>query len=253
MASDPDQPLLTAANLLAHRRARGLVPADLTAPETVLLCFSREVMNDVMRWKSVKKLPGFYGDVMMLKRAGERVAVAGNFGLGGPVTAVLAEDLAALGARHFIIIGMAGGLQPHLQAGDLVVVDRALRDDGVSRHYLPPAPDVAASPELVAELSRALDQHNLPHHLGTTWTMDAPYRETRRAALRHQQAGVMTVEMEAAALLAVGQALGVQTGAVLVIADTLADGRWRLDVNLRAVNHMLTHVLKVLVDYLSSR
>ena len=49
------------------------------------------------------------------------------------------EELVALGCRRFVSIGTAGSLQPDLAVGDLLVCDRAIRDEGTSYHYQPAA------------------------------------------------------------------------------------------------------------------
>src|SRR3990172_5186655 len=145
---DPDRPILTAAELLAHRRKRGTAPA-FPPPEAVIVGYQRHLVEYATRRHPVKKVNGFYGDLYLLKRTGGRVALAGGFGIGAPVTAVLVEDLAAFGVRRFVALGLAGGLQPDLRAGDLVICERAIRDEGTSRHYLPPAPRVEGPPRSV--------------------------------------------------------------------------------------------------------
>lgn len=247
METDPlDQPVFTAQDVLAYRRGRGLLP-DFAPPETVVVCYARGLMTHAARRYRARRVGGFAAELLLLEETAGRVAVAGNFGVGGPATAGVVEELAALGARRFVIVGSAGGLQPDLHPGDLLVAERAVRAEGVSRHYLPPASDVAADPDLAEALGRALNSHGLAYRSGVTWTTDAPYREIRRDVLRHQQAGVLAVEMEAASLFAVGRALGVAAGAVLVVFDILSDGRWQLGQDLRPVEQSLRAALEAVI------
>jgi purine-nucleoside phosphorylase len=81
-----------------------------------------------------------------------------------------------------------------------------LRDEGTSYHYLPPAAWVAANPELTALAKSAFRTSHLPIHHGTTWTTDAPFRETATAITARQKQGIVAVEMEAAALYAFADA-----------------------------------------------
>ena len=84
---------------------------------------------------------------------------------------------------------------------------------------------------------------------GTSWTTDAPYRELRRDVEAHQRDGVKTVEMEAAALFAVGQALKLSTGAAFAVADTLSGLRWRLGADLRAAHRGLEILFEATLEY----
>jgi uridine phosphorylase len=223
-----DQPVFTAADLLAWRRKLGLLPGDLS-PQSAVLCFGRSLLAKVLRKKRFQRLRGLSGDVFLLKEGGGQLVVAGNFGVGAPAAVVLLEDLAALGVRRFIALGLAGGLQSDLQVGSLVICERAVRDEGTSRHYGASEDCVPASPEIVALLKTTFDRKRLLYRTGSTWTTDAPYRELAGVVRQHRQAGVLTVEMEAAGLFAAGKFLGVQVGAAFVIGDTLSARGWRLD------------------------
>jgi uridine phosphorylase len=108
-----------------------------------------------------------------------------------------------------------------------------LRDEGTSYHYLPPARSVEADSTLVQQISEAFAAQHIDHVRGTSWTTDAPYRETRRKVEAYRGEGVKAVEMEAAALFAVGQRLNVPTAAVLVIGDRLADHVWQPPIDPR--------------------
>jgi len=107
-----------------------------------------------------------------------------------------------------------------------VVCDRAIRDEGVSHHYLAPAKYSSANLELTQQLEQALGELGLPPRRGTSWTIDAVYRETVAEARRYQAEGVLTVEMEAAALFAVAEYLKVPLAAAFTISDSLADLEW---------------------------
>src|SRR5439155_23496889 len=101
-----------------------------------------------------------------------------------------------------------------------------VRDEGVSHHYLSPTVEVAASTALADAVADELLERKATFHRGPTWTIDAPYRETVGEARHYRDAGVLTVEMEAAALFAVAAVREVQAAAVFVASDTLADLTW---------------------------
>jgi uridine phosphorylase len=246
-----DEPIFSAVDLLAYKRARGALP-NIAPPQTAILAFQKSLVDYAIRHHPTKRVGGFIGELFLLKRTGERVALAGNFGIGAPVTAALADELAAFGVQRFVAIGLAGGLQSNLKPGDLVICERALRGEGTSAHYLPPGEWAAADREMTHGWSRALTQRGQAHTIGRTWTTDAPFRETRRTATGHQRNGIATVEMEAAALLAVGQALNLPAAAAFSIADTLADGRWQLESDPRPAQKGLEALFESALDYLTS-
>jgi uridine phosphorylase len=80
------------------------------------------------------------------------------------------------------------------------VIDRALRDEGTSYHYAAPSEFAEADPLLVAKVTKALRDESLSVLVGSSWTTDAPFRETAEAIEAARAKGILAVEMEAAAL-----------------------------------------------------
>jgi uridine phosphorylase len=200
-------------------------------------------------WKyRARRIDGFQADLYVIKRRDRRVGVVGNFGIGAPAATNLAEELIAWGAKRLVILSLAGGIQPDLAPGSLVLCDRAIRDEGTSYHYLPPARDVAASAELVARVSKALDTRGLAHVTGATWSTDAPYRETREEATSYQRDGVKAVDMESAGVFAAARVRGVSAASVLVIGDSLAGPRWFAPPDMRALHRKIETLLDTLIE-----
>jgi uridine phosphorylase len=197
------------------------------------------------------RVAGFFGDLHLLKTRGQPIGVLQPVGPGAPIAAAVLEELIAFGVQRFVSIGLAGGLQSDLHSGDVVLADRALRDEGTSYHYLPPARSVEADPVLAQHISAALSAHHVVHSSGASWTTDAPYRETRRQVEAYCAEGMKTVEMEAAAVFAVGQRLGVSTAAVFVIGDRLADLVWQPPADPRVLEHSLKTVAEAIAALLS--
>jgi uridine phosphorylase len=130
--------------------------------------------------------------------------------VGAPFAVLVAEQLFASGCRLLLSVTSAGQITPIGPTPYFVLIDRALRDEGTSYHYLPPstfaeAPDVKLLARLESCL-RALPAIAL--HRGATWTTDAPYRETEAAISRARDLGALAVEMEAAALYTFSAATG---------------------------------------------
>lgn len=146
-----------------------------------------------------------------------------NPGIGAPATALVADKLGACGVDTFVGIGFAGILHPLLQSGDIVVVERALGEDGTSRSYLDGATDEVDAAGIVKDaLELSLGQEpGASYQCGTVWTTDTPYRETVRKAKGYRARGAHAVDMESAALLAVAKRRGFRAGVALVLSDSL--------------------------------
>jgi uridine phosphorylase len=126
--------------------------------------------------------------------------------VGASFAVLLAEQLFVSGCRFLISITSAGQIVSHRPPPYFVVIDRALRDEGTSYHYLPPSEFASADPALIDAAMTALGQRGLGAHRGSAWTTDAPFRETVGAIERCRARGILAVEMEAAALYAFAQA-----------------------------------------------
>src|SRR5207253_5018940 len=117
-------------------------------------------------------------------------------------------------------------LDGNIPIGHILVPTSAIRDEGVSYHYLPPSREVEASPEAVAALEEVLKIHNHDYTLTKTWTIDAIYRETRSKIQRRKSEGCLAVEMDAAALFAVAQFRRVKLAQILYASDDISGILW---------------------------
>jgi uridine phosphorylase len=158
-------------------------------------------------------------------REGRHLVLA-QVGIGASQAVTRLEELLARGVQCVVAVGTAGGLQPDLEPGQVVVVNRALRDEGTSFHYMKPSRDVVASPDAVDNLAAVLTAHGIPVRVGATWTTDAPYRETRGKLARFREEGVLLVDMEMSALLAAGRYRGATVVGALVVSDLLGNDSW---------------------------
>jgi uridine phosphorylase len=161
--------------------------------------------------------------------AAKSVAVAGPV-LGAPYAAMVLEKLIARGAKALIALGWCGSLQPDLPVGSLVLPAAALGGDGVSPHYHPEKEDILPHAGLRSGLERLLS-HDLPDAIswrsGPVLTTDAYYRETVELVRRYQKLGLLAVDLELAALFAVGRFRGVPVAGLLAVSDELFTLSWR--------------------------
>jgi uridine phosphorylase len=141
--------------------------------------------------------------------------------IGGPYTVLIAEQMAVCGMKAVVGLASAGRIGQVLPLPGIVVADEAVRDEGTSLHYLPPAETVTADHALAETLTEAMDTVGLPVRQGLVWTTDAPYRETRSQIDHWAARGVLAVEMQAASLFAFGQARGMPTGLVAHVTNAI--------------------------------
>lgn len=199
-------------------------------PEHCVICFFREVLEKVIAEHDAKVVvKNWWEDgphnIYEISYQGRRLAFF-HPGVGAPLAAGLFEEAIAFGCRKFIACGGCGVLEKDMAVGHLVVVSAAVRDEGVSYHYLPAGREVIANEAGVNVLVNTMHARGLPYQVGKTWTTDAPYRETANKIEKRRSEGCLTVEMESAALMAVAQFRKVLFGQVLYGGDDLSGAQW---------------------------
>jgi purine-nucleoside phosphorylase len=124
--------------------------------------------------------------------------------VGAPFAVLVGEQLFSSGCQLLISVTSAGQIVDSGPTPYFVLIDRALRDEGTSYHYVSPARfSEAPDAPLLARIEQALSEvSGIVVHRGATWTTDAPYRETEAAIALAHDVGALAVEMEAAALYA---------------------------------------------------
>jgi purine-nucleoside phosphorylase len=142
--------------------------------------------------------------------------------VGAPFAVLISEELFASGCDLLISITSAGQITPAGQLPYFVVIDRALRDEGTSYHYAVPSEYSEAEPNLVAMAANALKAKGVNAVIGSSWTTDAPFRETEEAIAAARSKGILAVEMEAAALYAFARATNKKVLCLAHVTNTMA-------------------------------
>ncbi|MCL2869364.1 nucleoside phosphorylase [Candidatus Saccharibacteria bacterium] len=127
------------------------------------------------------------------------------------------EILIASGVKKFVAFGTCGSLKLDLAQNIIIIPAAAIREEGVSYHYLPPGDEVTA-PSLPIELFK---KYGLETATGKVWTTDAVFRETADKVKMMQQKGCIAVDMELSAMLAVAQFRKVKFAQFLIIQDNV--------------------------------
>jgi uridine phosphorylase len=194
-------------NLLREaRRQKGL--ADAKTPEICVLDPDGDILRALRRETRASLSPAwacYHTDLYEFDHENEHFGIIGC-AVGASFAVLLAEQLFVSGCRLLISVTSAGQIVAQGPPPYFVVIDRALRDEGTSYHYLPPAEFAEADPALADAAMRALRPSGLRVYRGAAWTTDAPFRETAGAIERCRARDILAVEMEAAALYAFARA-----------------------------------------------
>lgn len=198
--------------------------------ERCVVCFFKEVIEALVqkgRLVRVACQKSEMGEHPVYELTGEQERIAVYHpGVGAALAAALLEEAIALGCKKFIACGSAGSLAKEITLGHIVVPFTAVRDEGTSYHYLPPAREVEASTAGVAAIEAVLKKYGHEYLLAKTWTTDGVYRETPAKIQRRRQEGCMVVDMEAAAFFAVAKFRKVDFAQLLYGGDDLSGSEW---------------------------
>lgn len=146
--------------------------------------------------------------------------------LGAPAAATLMEELGGVfGIEEFIAIGSAGCLDERVK-DKFIIVEKAIRDEGVSYHYLKPDVYVTTNNELNKILESYLLSKNINFIKGVTWTNDAFYRETKKKVEMAKKLGAVAVEMECSAWASVAKYRKYKFSQLLYFSDIVKQDSW---------------------------
>lgn len=150
-------------------------------------------------------------------------AFVGNANSSGTI-----EELNYLGIKNVICAGSAGLLDENFDDEKMFVVDRAIRDDGGSYHYAPPAVYAYPDGSIVDAIKRTFESLGVEYEVGTTWTFDTFYKESEERIKKRVSQGAQCVEMECATYCTVAKCLGIKFGQFLFFSDKVSDNNWAL-------------------------
>ncbi len=211
----------------AHPQALHLRPTAELAERVLLpgdpgraLALAQVLISEPRMFNHHRGLWGYTGPARL---DGELLTIQAT-GMGGPSAAIVLTELIALGARRAVRVGTCGALHPDLALGDLVIARESICRDGASR-ALGGGERVLADPGLTDALVRAAPADA---HCGAVVSVDLFYDDSH---LPEDAADALAIEMEAAALFAVGSRAHVPVGCVLAVSDTFdaSGARTRID------------------------
>lgn len=206
-------------------------------PKKIIIVYQKSALNHFKReyggrYEKIRLLDAYdvfkYGNTGLIRMTG----------IGSPHAVTLLEELIAAGANEFLSIGTAGGL---IKPG-VFLCNKAVRDEGTSHHYIPHGKYAFPDKELTRKFKETLVKQGVEFTIAPTWTIDAPYRETKAEVDKYSKEGIATVEMEASALFSVAKLRKVKIASAFVVSDVLGD-KWepnfhKIDVK-RSLNKLV--------------
>jgi uridine phosphorylase len=149
--------------------------------------------------------------------------------VGSPVAVAVMEELKYLGIKNVIAYGTAGQLDDNISNDACVLIEKAIRDEGASYHYLPASTYVATDKQLTTWLEQLLQSDGIPVVRGVTWTTDGMYRETNARCVKRREQGAVVVEMECAGFAAASERLKMRFAEFVFFSDTLTNvSQWHM-------------------------
>ena len=204
------------------RRARSI--PDGLVPPICILEFDGDITDWLIDQGLAKKFPAWscFHTTMFAIEVEDIVCGIIPRTIGGPYAVLIAEQLAASGAKLIVGLTSAGRVARNLPLPCLVVITDAIRDEGTSFHYLPAAGEVTCpSLQVTAPLAEELSETGWSVRTGKVWTTDAPYRETQAQLQQWGDDTVLAVEMQAASLFAFGAARGVAVVSIAMVSNAV--------------------------------
>jgi len=145
-------------------------------------------------------------------------------GIGCPSATIAVEELAAVGVETFVRVGTTGALQSDIEIGDMVVATGAAKDEGTTKRYEHAEYPAVADYEILSALVDSSEERGEDVHVGAIATDDAFYAETDEYVDDWEAAGLLAVEMEAAAVFTLARRKGLRAGAICTVDGNLVEG-----------------------------
>jgi uridine phosphorylase len=236
-------------------KSRKIPVESLRIPQLLILTYQRSTFDSAKNLIKGDCIEWLYGESQpfCVGRFDDSEVGVGRFWIGAPAATFTLEEAVACGARTVFEIGVSGGIQPHLQPGDIVVVTRAIRDEGTSHHYFPPEVEVESDVTLRERLIEGLSSKGIRHFIGPVWSTDGAYRETKGKLREFRDGGVLAVNMETSAIFAIAKYRNVKAASAQVISDVLTENGWKLAFGQQTVRESIETLLKNVLEAISRK
>lgn len=194
-------------NLLREARRQRSIPVG-KVPEICVLDPDGDIVRNLLEQNKCSLNPYwacYHSKLYNFELDGITFGIVGC-AVGSPYAVLVAEEMFASDCKLLISITSAGQILPMADLPCFVVIEKALRDEGTSYHYLHPSKYCEMKKSCLDMIKDVFRSSSVPVYFGATWTTDAPFRETETAIQYARDEKIFAVEMEAAALYAFSKA-----------------------------------------------
>lgn len=139
-------------------------------------------------------------------------------------TAITTEVICNAQIQNIIRIGTCGALDENIKIGDLIVVDKVIRGEGVTPYYVDKDFKTLSDKKIADLLYEVAKSMGADVHRGCVWTTDALLRETKEIVEAKRKEGAIAVDMVSSSLLTIAQVYQVKAGAILAVSDNVITG-----------------------------
>lgn len=147
-------------------------------PRLCLVTFFEEVLDSAVERYGGEKIGTYVSEmkdfhVYRLTVDGTEVCAVQAVVASGSI-AMMTEMLYGCGVEAIVCCGGCGVLDD-IPEGAVIIPVRALRDEGASYKYLPPARFIDLQPELTERFRKVLEGHGIPYIECATWSSDSSF------------------------------------------------------------------------------
>ncbi|MDE6725921.1 MAG: nucleoside phosphorylase [Ruminiclostridium sp.] len=200
-------------------------------PDVTVSCFSHHLFKNLLEFFEPEQIGESHSatGVIPIYKAeykGKSFAMYQSY-VGEPACGGIYEDIMAMGSKCLILLGNCGVLDKNIEDCGIIIPTKAIRDEGFSYHYAPPGDTIEVNTKYRELFKQVLKEFNYNYVEGTTWTIDACYRETRDKVNKRREQDAVCVEMECAGMQALCNFRGTDFFQFFYAGDNLDHSEWQ--------------------------
>lgn len=168
---------------------------------------------------------------------GAKITVVSG-GSGSPeMELILYDYMEYSNASTFLRVGGSGGIGDNVDPGDVVIASGVVREEGMTKAYIPAAYPAASHYEVINAMVQAAEGLNYEYHVGTTLSVDSDFVGGGRPSVGgymqpwnieiagiYNRAGVLNADRESASIVTLSSLFGRRGGSICSVADNICTG-----------------------------